>query len=69
MEFARLLEQVLAARQNIKRIFFIKKIYFHISSYSQIWLNLLVDDCQFDYITRLENKGCVAHSGLAIDIF
>jgi hypothetical protein len=23
---------------------------------NQIWLNLLVDDCQFGYITKLRNK-------------
>ncbi len=30
--------------------------YFHILACSQIWLNISVDDSQFDYITKLTQK-------------
>jgi hypothetical protein len=39
--------------QNIKGFF--KKLLSHMV-YSNIWLNLFVDDHQLDYITKLEKK-------------
>jgi hypothetical protein len=50
--------QVPAGSQNIKG--FLKKFPF-IYDHSQIWLSLLVDDCEFGYIEKLEKKNPDPH--------
>jgi hypothetical protein len=52
-EIARFLQQVPAGSQNIERFFVFKLSYL---AYSQIWLNFVVDDHQFGYITEMKVK-------------
>jgi hypothetical protein len=52
-EIARFLRQVAAGSQNIERFLFFLLSYL---AYSQIWLNFVVDDHQFGYITEMKPK-------------
>jgi hypothetical protein len=53
-DFYALFKQVVKNMEGCLNFF-----YFHIWAYSQIWLNLPMNDCHFGYITKLTKKRLV----------